>query len=203
MAGRERVEGAVRQYNRSKVPRLRWTPDLHRRFVQAIHNLGGQHSTSSSLICYLFILQMAQLVVSNRLYFAFLRVIDVHASEATPKRVLQMMGVGGLTISHVKSHLQVCKTVCAYYPYIKPFYLSLVCIFQFFTETFCTWTDVQEHENRRSGHERFIYDESFTLANHAYITIGLIIGKQRNDSHILKESLLFFHSPISMHAATS
>ncbi|PVH32457.1 hypothetical protein PAHAL_9G400400 [Panicum hallii] len=74
MAGRERVEGAVRQYNRSKVPRLRWTPDLHRRFVQAIHNLGGQH-------------------------------------KATPKRVLQMMGVGGLTISHVKSHLQMYRNM--------------------------------------------------------------------------------------------
>ena len=39
--------GGVRQYNRSKVPRLRWNSALHRCFVHAIRSLGGHHSTSS------------------------------------------------------------------------------------------------------------------------------------------------------------
>lgn len=34
----------VRRYVRSKLPRLRWTPDLHRTFVHAIERLGGQES---------------------------------------------------------------------------------------------------------------------------------------------------------------
>lgn len=37
-------EGVVRQYIRSKVPRLRWTPELHRCFVYAIETLGGHYS---------------------------------------------------------------------------------------------------------------------------------------------------------------
>ncbi|XP_009607761.1 putative Myb family transcription factor At1g14600 [Nicotiana tomentosiformis] len=69
----ENKSSRVRQYVRSKLPRLRWTPDLHLSFVRAIERLGGQE-------------------------------------RATPKLVLQMMNVRGLSIAHVKSHLQMYRS---------------------------------------------------------------------------------------------
>ncbi|KAF8394883.1 hypothetical protein HHK36_018820 [Tetracentron sinense] len=70
---RKADSGSVRQYIRSKTPRLRWTPDLHLRFVQAVERLGGQ-------------------------------------DRATPKLVLQFMDIKGLSIAHIKSHLQMYRS---------------------------------------------------------------------------------------------
>ncbi|XBI12851.1 hypothetical protein VPH35_139662 [Triticum aestivum] len=63
----------VRQYNRSDEPRMRWTEELHRQFIEAVDCLGGQ-------------------------------------DEATPKRILQLMGTKGVSISHIKSHLQMYRS---------------------------------------------------------------------------------------------
>ena len=45
--GKKASSGSVRQYIRSKNPRLRWTPELHLCFVHAVERLGGEESEPS------------------------------------------------------------------------------------------------------------------------------------------------------------
>ncbi|MCD9639366.1 hypothetical protein HAX54_023807 [Datura stramonium] len=40
----------VRQYKKSSVPRLRWTPQLHELFIQAVQHLGGGHKATPKRI---------------------------------------------------------------------------------------------------------------------------------------------------------
>ncbi|KAG8380549.1 hypothetical protein BUALT_Bualt06G0027200 [Buddleja alternifolia] len=46
--GNDQKKSSVRQHIRSKMPRLRWTPDLHRSFVHAIERSGGQDNRGLS-----------------------------------------------------------------------------------------------------------------------------------------------------------
>ncbi|KAK6935695.1 SANT/Myb domain [Dillenia turbinata] len=48
--GNHTDDQVVRQYVRSKIPRLRWTADLHRSFVRAVEKLGGQERATPKLI---------------------------------------------------------------------------------------------------------------------------------------------------------
>ncbi|XP_039065220.1 myb-related protein 2-like [Hibiscus syriacus] len=50
-------------------PRLKWTPELHQRFVDAVNQLG-------------------------------------EPDKATPKNLMRVIGISGLTLYHLKSHLQ-------------------------------------------------------------------------------------------------
>jgi hypothetical protein len=111
----------VRPYVRSKLPRLRWTPDLHLCFVQAVERLGGEESKIFNFPPFYFYFLSDNSTVANSSYsfceflyinkiFKYIYMVFMLFSfcvGATPKLVLQLMNIKGLSIAHVKSHLQV------------------------------------------------------------------------------------------------
>lgn len=85
-------------------PRLKWTPDLHQRFVDAVSQLGGPDSkyffTSSD--------PPKMLLLHPRILVANLNICCfIDNVEATPKSLMRVMNIHGLTLYHLKSHLQV------------------------------------------------------------------------------------------------
>ncbi|CAM0909334.1 unnamed protein product [Alopecurus aequalis] len=52
---------------------------------------------------------------TEELHRQFIEAVDCLGGpdEATPKRILQLMGVKGVSISHIKSHLQMYRTSCS------------------------------------------------------------------------------------------
>lgn len=87
-------------------PRLKWTPELHQRFIEAVNQLGGADSKHTNkeerkIITAKFASLSRKFVLPSQLIQNF------HLSEATPKSVMRLMGIPGLTLYHLKSHLQV------------------------------------------------------------------------------------------------
>lgn len=77
-------------------PRLKWTPELHHRFIDAVAHLGGADSEPfSSTFIFIPIICQASDVLLHSVF-----------AEATPKTLMRVMGVPGLTLYHLKSHLQ-------------------------------------------------------------------------------------------------
>lgn len=84
----------------SNKTRIRWTQDLHDRFVECVTELGGPDSKSSLILALLCL-------IKSKNPHKLTDPLIVHSPEATPKAILKLMDTEGLTILHVKSHLQV------------------------------------------------------------------------------------------------
>ncbi|KAL5132015.1 Myb-related protein 2 [Glycine soja] len=80
-------------------PRLKWTPDLHARFIEAVNQLGGADSEYTHQLLDHQILRNIEFEFTNAIY-------NLSIAEATPKTVMKLMGIPGLTLYHLKSHLQ-------------------------------------------------------------------------------------------------
>lgn len=80
-----------------KKARVTWSSDLHAVFVRAVNTVGLDSE-------YKRLFNMAILFQNLENYFFF--------SGAGPKRILEVMGVPGLSRQNVASHLQVSSNLC-------------------------------------------------------------------------------------------
>jgi hypothetical protein len=93
---------ALRSDDASNKSRIRWTYELHQRFEAAVSALGGLEYATPKVCLFLCLCHLALAPAFH------LRRIDTARSRCsgTLQSVLQHMQVEGLTIQHVKSHLQ-------------------------------------------------------------------------------------------------
>ena len=83
-----------------------WSPELHRRFLHALQQLGGPHG---ELFVKLFFIVIG--ICFGRFVYLCEDFNWNSFAAATPKQIRELMKVDGLTNDEVKSHLQVCSTV--------------------------------------------------------------------------------------------
>ncbi|XP_056164134.1 protein PHOSPHATE STARVATION RESPONSE 2-like [Syzygium oleosum] len=82
--------------------RIRWTPHLHNQFLECVNRLGGAESKFwTENVTFESISIHTSTDVQVMIYWM--------SAGAKPKLILKLMDVKGLTVFHIKGHLQKCR----------------------------------------------------------------------------------------------